>query len=999
MTSPAPLRSSEAKGSTFRTSTNWGKYFVVAGELALLLLVIHQFRIEANRGFLELSKLIFAGFMVHALLPLRYRLSFFLLLSIGGIFYLLGLANGAWLIGISLGVIALCHLPVPYLVRVGLVVCAGVALIAMREGWVPIPAPRVILPIICSIFMFRLLIYLFELRHENRPVAWTQRLSYFFLLPNVCFPFFPIVDYKTFQDTYFKGDVYAIYQTGIQWICRGVIHLLVYRFVYYYWTLPEVEVQDVGRLFQFLISNYLLVLRVSGQFHLIIGILYLFGFKLPEVMNRFFLASGPADLWRRINIPWRNFITEFFYNPFFMKLQARGFTVALLGASLYSFVLTWFFHAYQFFWLRGDFPIIPQDIIYWSCFGVFVTINTFYQTRRGRNAALKNKSLTVRQALSLSLRTSGMFLLMAVLWSLWTSPSFTDWLALWDLPSATRWQGAGWVAGLFLIVNLIGIFILVARGRNWLPRIEIASLSFAKSAVLTCATALGVYLLGQFPAMDATASKTAQMIVKLQDMRLNRVDETRLIQGYYEDLFAVHHFNNPIVEMQLTKPADWGTGHGLKKSYTDELLLFELTPLVTKHYVGATMQINRWGMRDRDYEREKSPGTYRIALLGPSDAMGSGVTNDETFEALLEERLNRERADQQDVQFQVLNFAVAGYSPFQQLVMLEKKALAFAPEAVICVAHVSGDMGMFSGYLSKVIAAGYDLRYDFLRNLIAKTGINQGMSEAQIKKRLRPHKDEILSWVYNEIAAQCRKHNVVPIWMLMPNLGELYSRAEVDHLIQQAQAAGFLPISMINVYRNHPTKSLQIAPWDKHPNAEAHRLIAERLYQKLAHLRLADSPGITHQSEIAAIEEEDRGSYWNLQLENGADAHLLFPSDHDENVRLAVNNVASKYAWEIRLSRLDVAVKAGQRYAVQFQARADKPRRIFAGCAQAHEPGDNLGWYREFELVTAWQSFSADFVATADDDNSCIYFDAGANEVPIEIASVRLHAIPIDQAP
>lgn len=999
MISPTPSRSSNDKDSALRTTIDWGKYFVVTGELALLLLVIHQFKIEANRGFLELSKLIFGGFLIHALLPLRYRLSFFLLVSLGGIFYLLGLANGAWLIGISLGVIALCHLPVSYRIRVGLVVFAGASLIAMREGWIPIPAPRVILPIICSIFMFRLLIYLYELRRENRPVPWSQRLSYFFLLPNVCFPFFPIVDYKTFQDTYFKGDPYRIYQTGIQWIWRGVIHLLVYRVVYYYWTLPEVEVQSVGNLFQFLISNYLLVLRVSGQFHLIIGVLYLFGFKLPEVMNRFFLASGPADLWRRINIPWRNFITEFFYNPCFMKLQARGFTVALLGASLYSFVLTWFFHAYQFFWLRGNFPIISQDIIYWSVFGIFVTINTFYQIRRGRNTALKNKSLGVRSALLLSLRTSGMFLLMSVLWSLWTSPTMTDWLALWDLPAETRWQGAGWVIGLFLSANLIGIIILLARGRNWLPRFDFTSFSFAKSAALTCAVALFVYLLGNFPALDTTASKTAQMIVKLQDMRLNRVDETRLIQGYYEDLFAVHHFNNPLVEMQLAKPADWEAGHGLKKSYTDELLLFELTPLVTKHYVGATMQINRWGMRDRDYEKEKSPGAYRFALLGPSDGMGSGVTNDETFEALLEERLNREQAGKKYTQYEVLNFSVAGYSPFQQLIMLEKKALVFAPDAAIFVAHVSGDIGMFSGYLSKVISAGYDIRYDYLRDLIVKTGIDKEMSEAQIKKRLQPHKNDIIAWVYREMAALCRKHQVVPIWILVPNLGELHSRAEVDHLMQQARAAGFATISMTSVYRNRPSKSLQIAPWDKHPNAEGHRLIAERLYQKLVQLGLTEASGLTYQPTMDGVEDGDRGSYWNMRLENGSDASLVFLSDHEENVRLAINDAASKYAWEIRLNRIDVAVKASQRYTVQFQARADKPRRIFVGCAQAHEPGNNLGWYREFELTTAWQGFSAEFAATADEDNARIHFDAGGSEIAVEIADVRFNAIQSDHAP
>ena len=50
-------------------------------------------------------------------------------------------------------------------------------------------------------------------------------------------------------------------------------------------------------------------------------------------------------------------------------------------------------------------------------------------------------------------------------------------------------------------------------------------------------------------------------------------------------------------------------------------------------------------MRDQDYERSPPPNTFRIALLGPSNVMGWGVGDGETFEALVEERLNRERTE------------------------------------------------------------------------------------------------------------------------------------------------------------------------------------------------------------------------------------------------------------------------------------------------------------------------------------------------------------------
>jgi hypothetical protein len=50
---------------------------------------------------------------------------------------------------------------------------------------------------------------------------------------------------------------------------------------------------------------------------------------------------------------------------------------------------------------------------------------------------------------------------------------------------------------------------------------------------------------------------------------------------------------------------------------------------------------NRWGMRDHDYSLAKPPHTLRMALLGPSDIMGAGVSDSQTFDAVLEARLNR----------------------------------------------------------------------------------------------------------------------------------------------------------------------------------------------------------------------------------------------------------------------------------------------------------------------------------------------------------------------
>ena len=88
------------------------------------------------------------------------------------------------------------------------------------------------------------------------------------------------------------------------------------------------EVQDPGDLVQYVVSNFLLYLRVSGTFHLIVGMLYLFGFRLPETHHRYFLASSFTDFWRRINIYWKDFMLKIFYYPAVFRLRRLGMTSA-----------------------------------------------------------------------------------------------------------------------------------------------------------------------------------------------------------------------------------------------------------------------------------------------------------------------------------------------------------------------------------------------------------------------------------------------------------------------------------------------------------------------------------------------------------------------------------------------------------------------------------------------------------------------------------------------
>jgi hypothetical protein len=144
---------------------------------------------------------------------------------------------------------------------------------------------------------------------------------------------------------------------------------------------------------------------------------------------------------------------------------------------------------------------------------------------------------------------------------------------------------------------------------------------------------------------------------------LNARDANLQHRGYYENLDLRGQLNSELWDVVGVRSEDWRDLGGVGALQPrDDMRLIELKPDLQLRWNNASLTTNRWGMRDRDYEQEKAPGTLRIALLGPSHAMGNNVSDAETFENLLEERLAREPIPELGGQVEVLNFAVDGYT-------------------------------------------------------------------------------------------------------------------------------------------------------------------------------------------------------------------------------------------------------------------------------------------------------------------------------------------------
>jgi alginate O-acetyltransferase complex protein AlgI len=401
--------------------------------LGLLLLVFKIYRIEERafqgRAFQNLATLAFLALPVHYLAPFRFKKPLFLAISIAGLFWVFGAVLAAIVLAFATVLIGVCFLPIRWSGRAAIIGAIAVACAIARPGMASAVIPDGVWAIVASIFMFRMMIYLYELKHAKNPENLVDTLCYFFLLPNYCFMHFPVVDYRTMQRGYFAQNVHTIQQRGLDMMFRGTIHLLCYRLIYHELLIPASKVHDPASLGAYLVCNYLLYLQVSGQFHMAAGMLHLFGFQLPQTHHHYLFATSFTDYWRRINIYWKDFMVRLFFNPVVFRLKRWPQALALSLATVTVFLATWFLHAYQWYWLRGSWGFTVPDALFWGILGALVLVNVQWDARRSRaKGATAAEAQPIRDLAVRSLKVAGTFTTITLLWSLWYSPSLSAWL-------------------------------------------------------------------------------------------------------------------------------------------------------------------------------------------------------------------------------------------------------------------------------------------------------------------------------------------------------------------------------------------------------------------------------------------------------------------------------------------------------------------------------------------------------------------------------------------
>ncbi|MDZ4701006.1 MAG: hypothetical protein SH809_14960 [Rhodothermales bacterium] len=820
---------------------NLMQFAVVTLQLGLVLLVIRLFKIEESSGLLDLLTLVFGGFIVHSWLPRPWRMPFFFGLTVAAIVMVFGVVNGGWLVGVALGMIGLAHLPIPYGVRVALLAGVGAVLVAFRGGWMNAPEPiGITLTILGSMFMFRMVLYLYDMRNEKKKVSIWERLTYFFQLPNIIFPFYPIVDYITFRRTYYNKEDITIYQKGVLWMFRGVFHLILYRVVYYHMSPSVASIQDLGGVLLFIVSSYLLYLRISGLFHLIVGMMCLFGFNLPETHKMYFLASGFNDYWRRINIFWKDFMMKLFFYPLFMRVRHWGETSALVFSTIVVFACTWLLHSYQWFWLQGAFPLTVVDGVYWAVLGVLVAANSVWEAKKGKKGkALGAKAWDLGAKARLALQTVATFAFLGLMWSFWSSESAGEWWSVMKQAGNSPASEFGLVVLALLGLTVLLLLYFYLEHRGWSFVFDERKTSFTKTAVFTGVGIVLVFLVGQPTVNQQAGVRPASFIASLQADRLSIHDDQVQERGYYEQLLDNRVQMSQLWESRDKRPADWkGMVPAGVAQETNTLLFEELFPSIKTVFKRAPLSTNQWRMRDQEYALEKPEDTVRMAMLGKSYEMGWGVKNDQVFEQVTEDRLNAEYRPTSGAGYELFNYSVGGYTVIQYVVIAEEKMPPFDFDYAFITTH-AGEGSRTVTNLLKLYNDGVVLPAD-LQKFVDDAGVTRDMVHSEQQRRLDPLEDALVRWGYDRLLASFEAQGVTPVWLFIPRtLGHREGGKENTEEFQRwstiAQDAGFEHVwSLVGVFDEYTDESqIQLAEWDTHPNALGHNLLGQRFAEVL----------------------------------------------------------------------------------------------------------------------------------------------------------------------
>jgi lysophospholipase L1-like esterase len=239
------------------------------------------------------------------------------------------------------------------------------------------------------------------------------------------------------------------------------------------------------------------------------------------------------------------------------------------------------------------------------------------------------------------------------------------------------------------------------------------------------------------------------------------------------------------------------------------------------------VKINSYGFRDYEYSMEKPPNTFRIVVLGDSITFGEGVELNETYSKVLEKLLNEKNGGK--IKYEVLNFGVGSYNAAEKVEVLATVAINFTPDLII-FQYLGDDIINWTEFR--------EIEHEKIENYLQKVNKSR-------EKLNRIELQDLHISIYQEYLRRLEEKNFEEVWKIVEEAFERLASItqgkinvllifqtdehQISRLKKIASKYNWSTLDMNDIFRGYPQEKIIIHPKDPHPNAFAHKLIAEEI--------------------------------------------------------------------------------------------------------------------------------------------------------------------------
>jgi lysophospholipase L1-like esterase len=278
----------------------------------------------------------------------------------------------------------------------------------------------------------------------------------------------------------------------------------------------------------------------------------------------------------------------------------------------------------------------------------------------------------------------------------------------------------------------------------------------------------------------------------------------------------------------------WKYARDVKVVSSDPLIGHEHGSNRRARLMGVDLVTNSQGLRDREFSLKPPPGTLRILMVGDSLTLGWGVPVQSTFSKRLEELYAGN-----GVKAEVINTGVGNWNTVQEVEYFLTKGYRYEPDVVILNYFINDAEAVprsqspsfimrhcyvcvfLSGRLDAVLRQ-FALRQNWENYYLNLYSDGKGSGWAAAKASIK------------KLSEYCRAKGIGLLIAHLPELHDVsnYQFQAVTDLVQEAARENDVTfVDLLPYLKDQRSATLWVTAPDPHPNALAHQLIAQGLFE------------------------------------------------------------------------------------------------------------------------------------------------------------------------